>query len=147
MNIEHSSRITIILHPNPKCIDIILNDKFFNKETYSYSRDKKPTGNEERMLKRLMNIFAIDEARTHRNVLSLRIQECFYHVEFIPLVVEIVKEFTGPDFAQAVYLDDRREKIASRYNEDGDMISRGTKIVGADIGIPYFTYDSNNAVM
>ena len=144
MTVEHKSRLTIILHPNPECIDIILSDKFFNKERFSFSRDKKPSGHEERMLNRLSNIFAITEARTSRNELSLRIQDGSYYEEFMPQVVEIVREFAGPDHAQVIYLDDRRESIPSRWDEDGYQTFRGKKIENADIGVPYLLYDRND---
>jgi len=136
------SRLLIVLHPNESRIDIMLSDKRFNDEEYAFSRKKEPTGNEERMLKRLKKLLGIQKAETARQELSLELFDGTLYDEFIPQVVEIIHEFTGPDFGQVVYLDDRR-RDGTAYSEEGWLTNPGVPKPAPNLGVEYKIWKEN----
>jgi len=136
------SRLLIILHPNESRVDIMLSDKKFNDEQYTFSRKKPATGHEERLLKRLKNVLGIQKAETGGQELSLELVDGTLYDEFVPQVIDIVHEFTGPDFGQVVYLDDRR-RDGTTYNDEGWTTNPGVPKPTPNLGVEYKIWKGN----
>lgn len=143
--VSPKSRLIVILHPNTERADIVLTDRFFNKEEYSFSRKKAPTGNEERLLKRLGNLWGIKEAKTSKQELSLELIPGFEPKEWVGNVIELVKEFGGEDYNPEICVQNRRWAIRPEtvYDNDGwgREIAPGVRETGIDVGVPFTAVD------
>lgn len=141
---ENRPRLTIILHPNPTCMEISLNDRMFNKEKYSFSRKRPAEGAEKKMLEMLEEeIIGIQKAETCKNVLKIEIHDGMRLKEFVPQVITAVKAWaeTVEPYNPIIYLDNRRWAREPVYANDDDWtpVSEGRKQRpgSADIGMPY----------
>jgi len=137
------SRTLLILHPNTSRVDITVTDKRFNNEQYSFSRKKAPTGHEERMLRRLEKLGGIKEAKAGGFELHLELRDGFFYKELMPAVIEIVREFTGPDYGREMFVQDRR-RIGEKYDNDGYLRSPGVKPERPDLGFEYQDWVGDN---
>jgi len=129
------SRIVIIAHPNEQRMDLMVSDKRFNNEKYSFQR-KAPTGHEERMLKRLNNIFGLESTEARRNELSVELSDGFHWHEVMPKVLDVVREFLGSDFGKELYLENRR-RVGDEYDGDGWRTKVGESAPKPNIGVEY----------
>lgn len=140
-----TSRITVILHPNTSRVSIVLNDRVFNKERYSFSRKAEPIGPEKIMLDVLNDcIIGIINAEAAKNELSLEISECTYPSDYIPQVILAVKNYVGEsDYSPVIYCDDRRYTKEPEYNSEGWTVTPGIteKKGSVNLGIPYVVWE------
>lgn len=138
-----ASRITVILHPNPTCIDVVLNDRMFNQEQYGFSRKKQAEGAEAAMLD-VLNRFTIGirKAETSKNTLKLEISDGMLPNEIVPAVITAITRFVDEaDYSPVIFCDDRRRRVWPVESGD-EWSSRSTGGVRynsgeVDLGVEY----------
>lgn len=135
------SRITIILHPNTSRVDVVLNDRMFNKERYSHSRDREAAGAEKVLLDVLNDCtVGVERASASKNTLSLDIADGMLHAEYMPAVIRAVQKFVGEsDYKPVIACEDRRYSVAPEYRSDGWTEKPGIRVAAGkvDIGLEY----------
>lgn len=138
-----TSRLTIILHPNTERACIVVSDKRFNDEQYNFSRKKEAVGHEERMLKRANKVIGVSSAKASKSELTLDLESCTLPSDWVPSIVEIVREYCGPDWNPTVFLDDRRWKVKPLYNKQGYTEVAGIRFKkgSAMIGVEYTPWE------
>jgi hypothetical protein len=145
---EIQPRLTIILHPNPSCVDIVVNDRMFNKERYSFSRKEEPVGAEKILLDYCQeHIIGIHTAEANKSTLKLKLEDGILLREFIPQLVTAVKRWGSEvePYNPMICVVNRRWKVEAVY--DDDMMRTNNPGVrelpnDADLGIPYTTWVS-----
>lgn len=139
-----TSRLTVTLHPNPRCVTITSNDMLFNKERYSFSRNKQPVGAEKQMLDVLNECtIGISKAETCKNQLKLELTEGMFPSEIIPAVIVAVKHFASdPEYDPLIFCDDQRWKVWPTESQDGWHSFGGVKFPpgSANIGVQYLPF-------
>jgi hypothetical protein len=146
-NIGIGPRLVIILHPNTSCIDIALNDRLFNREKYTHSRDTEPVGAEKELLDTLQGeIIGVSRAQAGKNTLRLDLDDGVLLREFMPQVVDAVIRWgsASAPYAPEIYVENRRYEEDPEYDRFGDQIRRGIRQEPqqADIGLPYKVWKS-----
>lgn len=140
-----SSRIVVLLHPNTKYIEFIMNDRMFNKEEYQFSRKAEAMGPEKTLLRVLNSCTnGVVKAEPGRNAMRVEIQDGFFLYEVVPEILIAIKEFVGEkDYNPEIFVDDRRYIVEPEYAESdweiGCQISPGVKAKPGevDIGVLY----------
>jgi hypothetical protein len=141
-HVAGTTRLTVVLHPNPSRIDIALNDRFFNTERYSFSRKQEPHGAEKDLLDYLQTyIVGVGDAKAAKNVLQLEIEDGVLLREFMPQVITAVKRWGSvvEPYEPEVFVDNRRYDIDPTYDSEGWTTSDGVRQRPgkADIGLAY----------
>lgn len=144
------SRIVITLHPNTDHLEMVLNDRMFNTERYSFSREKEAVGAEKVLLNVLNNcVVGIVKAETTKNTLKMEIQEGMLLSELIPPTLTAIKEFVGEKgYDPEIFVNDKRYieqpeyAVSSDEYDHGRQISPGKKAKpgSVDIGVPYMIW-------
>ena len=146
-----TSRITVILHPNPLCVTIVVNDMMFNKERYINTRKTPPIGPEKQLLDVLNECtIGINHAMARKNKLKLELVEGMFPAEVIPAVIVAVKHFASdPEYDPLIFCDDQRWKIWPTESSDGVYIRMGEKFPAgsANIGVQYLTFNATAEVI
>jgi hypothetical protein len=137
-----TSRLTIILHPNPSRVDIVLNDRLFNTEKYSFSRKNEAVGREKELLDYCETcIVGVDRATANKNTLKLEISDGVLLKEFLPQVIVAIKRWGSSveRYEPEIFVDNRRWEESPVYNSDGWIIRKGIQQSPGqiNIGFPY----------
>jgi hypothetical protein len=139
-------RLTVVLHPNESRIDIVLNDRMFNRERYTHTREQVPEGAEKQLLDSCDFIVGIESAKASKNTLALEISDGMYLSEFIPRVIDAIKQWgsaTEP-YEPAIYVDNRRWAVEPTYDSEYGQTSCGLRQSPTEpaIGLPYAVWAS-----